>query len=367
MNFADMDIETCRILIVKPSSLGDIVHTLPMVHALKRCFPGCRTGWIVQDAFSGLLERDSAIDTVYPVHISSTSDPHAGRFVYLQALQETFSSLGRLRSRFKAHPYDLVLDLHASFRSGLLGRTNPGGTRIGFKDARELNTLFQNRLIPVPDAVQHALDRNLLFCDHLNCRAEDEDFYMCCSPEDKNVVHAFLRQQGIGEKQSVIYANPAARWQTKFWPKEKWAECADHLYSRDRVMVFGGSSMDLPYIESICRLMRTKPVNAAGRFSLPESVALIKRSSLYVGLDSGPMHMAALCGVPVVALFGPTHPARVGPYGVAHKIVRAENLDCLECRQRSCDHLSCMKGISVQMVYDAAIALGDGKQSRDTA
>jgi len=357
MNFVDMDIETCRILIVKPSSLGDIVHTLPMVHALKRSFPACRTGWIVQEAFAALLERDPAIDTVYPVHISSTSDPHAGRFVYLQALQETFSSLGRLRSSFNAHPYDLVLDLHASFRSGLLGRTNPGGKRIGFKDARELNTFFQNRLIPVPDDVAHALDKNLLFCDYLNCRATEQDFYMCCSPEDKNVAHAFLEQQGIDDEQSIIYANPAARWQTKFWPKERWAQCADLFADRERVMVFAGSSADRPYIESIASLMQSKPVIAAGRFSLPESVALIKRSSLYVGLDSGPMHMAALAGVPVVALFGPTHPVRVGPYGVAHQIVRAENLDCLECRQRSCDHLSCMKGISVQMVYDAAMLL----------
>ncbi len=362
-----MNNETRQILIVKPSSLGDIVHTLPMAHALKRCFPGCRLGWIVQDVFAGLLERDSAVDAVYPVHISSTSDPHAGRFVYLQALQETLSSLRRLRRSFKEHPYDLVLDLHASFRSGLLGRTNPGGERIGFKDARELNCFFQNRLIPVPDSAEHALDKNLLFCEQLHCRATDEDFYMCCSPEDKTVVQAFLRRQGIDESQSIIYANPAARWQTKFWPGEKWAECADRFFGQGKVMVFGGSSADLPYIESITRLMRTKPFVAAGRFSLAESVALIQRSGLYVGLDSGPMHMAALCGVPVVALFGPTHPARVGPYGVAHQIVRAENLDCLECRQRSCDHLSCMKGISVQMVYDAAITLGAGKQPRNRA
>lgn len=356
-----MDIDTRRTLIVKPSSLGDIVHTLPMVHALKRCFPSSHLGWIVQDVFAGLLERDPVIDSVYPIHISSTSDPRAGRFAYMKAFIETLTTLQLLRRLLKRHPYDLILDLHASFRSGLLGRTNPGGLRAGFKDARELNIFFQHQLVTVPDHVEHALEKNLLFCDHLNCSVADEDFHMCCNSEDRDSVRTFLRQQAVVENRAIVYANPAARWQTKFWPKEKWAELADRFSDQGTVMIFGGSSQDSPYIESITKLMNTEPVVAAGRFNLPESVALIQRSCLYVGLDSGPMHMAALSGVPVVALFGPTHPSRVGPYGVEHRIVRAENLDCLECRKRTCDHLSCMKGISVQMVYDTAISLLDGK------
>ncbi len=356
-----MNTDTRRILIIKPSSLGDIIHTLPVVHALKRCFPGCHLGWIVQDVFAGLLERDPAIDSVYPIHISSTSDPRAGRFAYLQAFKETLATLQLLRRGLKRHPSDLVLDLHASFRGGLLGRTNPGGLRVGFKDARELNTFFQHQLVTVPDHVEHALEKNLLFCEHLNCSVANEDFHMCCSREDEAAVQTFLQRQGVDENVAIIYANPAARWQTKFWPKEQWAELADRFSGQGKVMVFGGSSQDSPYIESITRQMNTQPFVAAGRFSLPQSVALIQRSSLYVGLDSGPMHMAALSSIPVVALFGPTHPARVGPYGVEHRIVRAENLDCLECRKRTCDHLSCMKGISVQKVYDAAISLLDGK------
>ncbi len=351
-----MDIDSKRILIVKPSSLGDIVHTLPLVHALKRCFTGCHLGWVVQEAFAGLLECDRAVDDVYPIHISSTSDPQAGRFAYLQACKETLTTLSSLRRTLRTRPYDLVLDLHASFRSGLLGRMNPGGLRIGFRDARELNTLFQRQLVAVPDQVVHALDKNLLFADHLGAPAAAEDFYMCTDPGDQKAVQLFFQHKGI-ENRTVLYANPAARWQTKFWPKERWAELADLFAVRGMALVFGGSSHDAAYIQSITDQMTTPPIVAAGRFTLTESVALIQRCGLYVGLDSGPMHMAALSGVPVVALFGPTHPSRVGPYGVAHRIVRAEQLDCLECRQRRCDHLSCMKAISVQMVHDAALAL----------
>ncbi len=351
-----MDIKAQNILIVKPSSLGDIVHTLPLAHALKRCFPSCRLGWIVQDVFAGLLECDPDVDRVYPIHISSTSDPHAGRFAYLRALRETLATLKRLNQALAGEPYDFVLDLHASFRSGLLGRTNPGGLRLGFKDARELNTFFQQQLVAVPAHVEHALDKNLLFAQQLNCTVSDEDFHICCSPANKQVVENFLHEHKV-EKQQVVYANPAARWQTKFWPVANWATLADQFSRQGRVMVFGGSRQDTEYIDLITTQMHSRPVVAAGRFSLPESVALLRKSCLYVGLDSGPMHMAALASVPVVALFGPTHPARVGPYKVAHRIVRQENLDCLECRKRTCDHLSCMREITVEMVFDAAVSL----------
>lgn len=351
-----MDIKARDILIVKPSSLGDIVHTLPLAHALKRCFSGCRLGWVVQEVFAGLLECDPAVDRVYPIHISSTSDPHSGRYAYLHALRDTLATLKQLRQALTAEPYDLVLDLHASFRSGLLGRTNPGGLRMGFKDARELNTLFQHQLVTVPADVEHALDKNLLFAQQLQCTVADEDFFICCSPTDDQTVDNFLHEQKV-EKHPVIYANPAARWQTKFWAAEHWAALADRFSRQGKVMVFGGSGQDTEYISSITDLMHSRPVVAAGRFSLAESVALLHKSCLYVGLDSGPMHMAALASVPVVALFGPTHPIRVGPYKVAHRIVRQENLDCLECRKRTCDHLSCMRGITVEMVFDAAVSL----------
>ncbi|WP_417911343.1 glycosyltransferase family 9 protein [Candidatus Electronema sp. PJ] len=351
-----MPLETSRILIVKPSSLGDIVHTLPVVHALKRSLPGCFIGWIVQQAFAPLLAADQNIDAIYPIQIPSTSEPQAGRWAWLAAGKATLQTLQTLRKQFRQAPYDLILDLHASFRSGLLGWTNPGGMRIGFRDAKELNTLFQDQLVAVPAEVQHAQEKNLLFCKQLGINVAAEDFHLPCREEDREAAQIFLAEQGARGKQ-IIYANPAARWQTKFWPVERWAELADHFAAQGRLLVFGGSKQDVNYIAAITRLMRSQPVIAAGRLNLAQSAALISRSALYVGLDSGPMHIAALAKVPVVALFGPTHPERVGPWSVASRIIRAEGLHCLECRQRSCAHLACMKGISVQMVSDAAAAL----------
>jgi len=347
-----------RILIIKPSSLGDIIHTLPLVHAIKRCKPESSLGWVVQRGFSDLLERDPAIDRVYLIDISSTSDPMAGRNAYSQAFKETMISLWHLHGEL-ARSYDTVLDLHASFRSGLIGLAATGAQRIGFKDARELNTLFQHRVIAVPGSVDHALEKNLLFASHCGCQTVDDDYHICSNEADQEAVASFLRGKNISSQRRIIYANPAARWQTKFWPKEYWAQLADCVYENGNVLVFSGSGHDCTFIGSITALMHSPPVVAAGHFSLPETVALLKQSSLYVGLDSGPMHMAAMASVPVVALFGPTHPARVGPYNVEHKIVRAEDLSCLECRKRTCDHLSCMKNISVTEVHEAVISLLD--------
>jgi len=351
-----MQLERSRILIVKPSSLGDIVHTLPVAHAIKRSFPGCTIGWIVQQAFAPLLAADAAINRIHPIHIPSTSEPQAGRWAWLAALQGTLRTLKTLRAQFRQEPYDLVLDLHASFRSGLLGTCNPGGLRIGFAEAKELNSLFQDQLVAVPADVRHAQAKNLLFCSQLGISTADEDFHLCSSEDDRRAAQVFLREQSAGGKK-IIYANPAARWQSKFWPVERWAELADHFAAQDIALVFGGSKEDAGYVAAIARLMQSPPLVAAGRLNLAQSAALISQAALYVGLDSGPMHIAALAGVPVAALFGPTHPERVGPWNVPHRIVRADGLTCLECRKRSCDHLSCMKGIAVPMVYEAALAL----------
>ncbi len=146
-----MELNGKRILIVKQSSLGDIVHTLPLVHAIRRQYPGVFIGWIVERGFAAMVERDSAVNAVYPIHIPSTSDPQAGRGSYWRALLGTMGTLHRLRQQFRQHPYDVVLDLHGSFRSGLLGLANPGGVRVGFKDAREGNTWFQHRLVENDD------------------------------------------------------------------------------------------------------------------------------------------------------------------------------------------------------------------------
>jgi heptosyltransferase-1 len=349
-----MDLSGKRILVVKPSSLGDVVHTLPVAHALKRCYPSCFIGWIVQKGFQGILQSDPAIDEIIPISIPSTSDPHAPRGAFMSAASATLATLRVLRRKFKGNPYNLVLDLHASFRSGLLGLTNPGGLRIGFRDAKELNTYFQHRLIGNNPDGRHAVEKNAAFAEYLKCVPIPEDYRIVVDPKAREKVREFLREFGVTEGVRIVYANPAARWETKYWTVEALAELADLLIEQTQAaVVFSGSPDDVAYISMIADRMKQRPIIAAGKLNLAEAVALIEASDVYVGVDSGPMHIAAFAGTPVVALFGPTDPAKVGPYGEGHVVIRDTHLDCLACRKRSCADRVCLEGISAQTVFDA--------------
>jgi heptosyltransferase I len=353
-----MDLSGKRILIVKPSSLGDVVHTLPMVHAIKRCFPACHIGWIIQEQFRAILEGDPAVDEIIPISIPSTSEPGAGAWTVVRAATATVTTLRRLRAIFKGRPYDVVLDLHASFRSGLLGAANPNGVRIGFADAKELNTLFQHSKIdPGPEAV-HAVDQNMAFAQYLQCAPDTADFRIITGPAAARRARAILAETGKRPGDRLVYANPAARWESKHWDVKAWAELADLLTERAGAsVIFAGGPGDLSHIEEITALMKQDALVAAGCLSLGDAVALMELCSVYVGVDSGPMHVAAFAGIPVVALFGPTDPAKVGPYGPRHKVIQRTDLDCLACRKRRCDDRKCLEGIAASEVFHEIIRL----------
>ena len=352
------DLSGKRILIVKPSSLGDVVHTLPLVHAIKRCFPSCYIGWIIQGPFMAILESDPAVDEIIPISIPSTSEPGAGAWTVVRAATATAATLRRLRTRFKNRPYDIVLDLHASFRSGLLGLANPNGVRIGFADAKELNTFFQHRKIdPGPGAV-HAVDKNMAFAQHLQCAPDAADFRIITSRAAAQRARAFLVESGGSPGDRLVYANTATRWESKHWNVKAWAELADLLTERAGAsVIFAGGPGDLSYINEITALMKQTAHVAAGRLNLADAAALMELCSVYVGVDSGPMHIAAFAGIPVVALFGPTDPAKVGPYGTGHKVIQRTSLDCLACRKRRCDDRKCLQGITASEVFDEIVRL----------
>ncbi len=351
-----------KILIIKPSSLGDIIHTLPVAHAIKRGHPDCHLGWLVQKPFRTLLERDPAVDEVIALNIPSTSEPGAGFRSWLLAGRATFTTLLELRRRFKRDPFDLVLDLQASFRSALISQANPGGFRVGFADAREGNSLIQDHRIEVTEPRMHALDKNLLFCSYLECTVLKDDFFLPFNHDDELAAGKFLRSYvgKIVSNKKIIYFNPAARWETKFWQPEKWALLGDRLAGElDSLVILAGGRGDRNYLMRIAGYMKERAAVTAGDLSLAGIAALMARTSVYVGLDSGPMHMAAMAGVPVAALFGPTNPELVKPYGVAHRIIRNEGMDCLGCRKRSCETLTCMKGITVDQVHEAVLELAN--------
>lgn len=351
-----MDLNNKRILVIKQSSLGDVIHCLPLIHSIKRHYPSCHIGWVIQKNLVSLLESDPDIDEIIAIEIPSTSEPSATGRAYFGALIGTFMTLRTLRKKFIKEPYHVVLDLHASFRSGLMGIMNPRGFRAGFDDAKELNTFFQTKLVRTSSEKIHAVDKILCFTKLLDIEVEESDFRMFIGDEAKTEARDFMNLNSVNEKDRVVYANPATRWATKFWNTREWADLADRLMSELGVrVIFGGAKSDSAYVEAIVALMSRTPVISAGYLSPIGSAALIEASSLYVGVDSGPMHIASFVGTPVVALFGPTDPAKVGPYCSRKSVIRVDELDCLGCRKSDCPDRVCMRRISANRVFEAIL------------
>jgi heptosyltransferase I len=348
-----MELNHKRILVIKPSSMGDVIHALPLIHAIKRSYPTCYIGWVVQKGLSGLLEPDPFIDEIITIDIPSTSEPSARTSAYIHAFLATVRSLNILRSKFVAKPYDLVLDLHASFRSGLISIMNPKSFRLGFADAKELNTFFQSDHVRAPSDKPHAVDQLLCFADFLQLSVKPADFRLFLGDRAEQEAKPFVDSSGLAMSDRIVYANPATRWATKFWNKRAWADLADRLIVELQCsVILGGGPSERAYVEQIVNLMKVRPVIAAGRLSPAGAAALIKASQIYVGVDSGPMHMAAFLGTPIVALFGPTDPEKVGPYGGGHRVVRVDDLLCLGCRKSVCKDKKCLDGISSDRVFD---------------
>ncbi len=333
-----------RILLIKPSSLGDIVHALPVVHALKQQFPTAHLTWLVKSPWAGLVERAEGVDRVWPVHGS---------------LRGWVSQVPPLRRE----NFDLAIDLQGLFRSAAIGWLTGCPARIGFANGRECSPWFYTKKLPVPTTEMHAVDRYLLLAEMIGAkRAGEAQFRLRETEPDRAQVEALLRQKGLATGVPWIAMQVSARWPTKRWPASSFAAVADRI-QRDglaQVALIGGPD-ERAEAETVKSAMHTAPVDLTGCTSIGLLPALLRRASLLITNDSGPMHVAAAVATPVVALFGPTSPVRTGPYGAGHAVL-TNPVPCSPCFSRECSNaarLACLTGIkpeSVLAVVQARLA-----------
>lgn len=274
-----------RILIIKPSSLGDVVHALPTVNLIRRRHPDARIAWLINHELSGLLERCPIIDE------------------RIEFARRAYGSLPSLLARLRRGRFDLVVDLQGLLRSGLFARVTGAPQRIGLSDSREGARWFHTEVVTVPRC--HAVDRYLKAADHLGCGT---------APVVFPIGHAdSLPIEGTG----WIAVNPMARWESKIWPADRFAALLEQLPAER--LVFVGSRGEADRIEAITR---GRAWNLAGRLTLLQLAAFYRRCAVVISNDTGPMHIAAAVGARVVALFGPTDPRLVGPYGAGHVVLQ---------------------------------------------
>ncbi|MEW6571300.1 MAG: lipopolysaccharide heptosyltransferase I [Nitrospirota bacterium] len=321
-----------KMLVVKPSSLGDVVHSLPFLNVIKSYFFNSEIHWVIAKGIEGLLEGHPMIDKLW---IIGKDD-----WKKLSNVKRTISEIRNLWKDLKKEKFDFVIDLQGLLRSGLITVATGSRVRVGFGEAREGSKLFYTHRVKTARDI-HAVERNLKVAEFLGCDTSPVFFPFPLYYPNPSIMSALPDNYGV-------FA-PGARWETKKWPAERFGRLASLLTVP--VVIIGNKS-DKVIAEEIVNSAKGEALSLAGETSLKELMEVIKRARFVVSNDSGPMHIAAALGIPVFAIFGPTDPVRTGPYGKGHTVIRAD-VSCSPCLKKTCEDLKCMRSISAERVCEA--------------
>ena len=331
-----------KILILKPSSLGDVVQALPVLRLLKQQLPESQIYWWVDSKLAPLLEGDPDL---------------AGVVLFERrhwAAVSRWPKLWRSVLWMRVQAFDWVIDLQGLARSGLFAWFANGKLTVGLDGARELATGYYDLIARPSPFLTHAVDRYLGVLPLLGLAAHGNFQWL---PPRPAVASAVQKKWPIGRGRWVI-VQPGARWLNKRWPVENFVQAVRQLAAEQTDLRFAilGDDQDRALGQAIAAVETRRCLDLTGKVSLPEMVEWIRLSQLMVTNDTGPMHVAAALGKPVVALFGPTEPCRTGPYGQLDGVLQLR-LPCVPCMKAHCNYVrpfECLRAISPDAMVLAA-------------
>ncbi len=338
-----------RVCIIKPSSLGDVVHALPVLSALRALWPGSEMTWVVNSSLRGLLDGHPQLDRVIAFDRSRARLGLDG----LAMMTRFLASLRRER-------FDLAIDLQGLLRSGLMALATGARVRVGLADAREGAARFYTHRILSPGPDTHAVDRLLRVAEALGASIAEPRFVVAVGEADRRWARAALAEVA----RPALVLNLGARWLTKRWPPEHFAEVARRAVdARGAGLVAVGSPEDRPLVEALrARLPGVPLLDLSGRTSLPQLAALAAEADLFLSNDTGPLHLAAAAGARVVGVYTCTSPGRTGPYGPNAAAVQS----CVWCAPsflKTCPRLECLVELSPDRVWPTVSAGLEGRES----
>jgi lipopolysaccharide heptosyltransferase II len=332
-----------KILIIKPSGIGDIVHAAPVAKALKILYPSSEIHWVVFTKFAGVMRCVESADALVKWNRKG-------------GLKEYFRVLGEIRRR----RYDIVIDLQGLLRTAFLNRFSGGANKFSTPLLRELSWLVE-RPVEKYDPRLHAVERNYRVAEFI-ARAEGKPI-----PRPSDLVPWLKvpdREKGLAAAALSKVAAPAAfavasRGRHKIWPAEKFAELinrmsdpAENAVAVTPVLVGAEGERDIA--EAVASKLRRKAVNLVGEISLSELAGILERCRIVVGNDSGVIHISAALGVPTLGIFGATNPVWYRPYNDKSRYIY-KNYPCSPCDiKTSCRDFKCMKDITVEDVFKKA-------------
>ncbi|MBR2427028.1 MAG: lipopolysaccharide heptosyltransferase II [Lentisphaeria bacterium] len=332
-------------LILKPSSLGDIIHAFPAVNALLREYPGAVADWLIHPAFAEL--------TAYLPGIRNNIFFQRKKLGKLSSFPETFRTLSR---DIRANRYDAVIDLQGLIRSAAIGRLAKSRIYAGPANPKEgLAKVAYNRLLHAP-ADRHALERNnIMISDFLDKKELDFSFRMNKVQAYADTADKILADAGLKTTQKFAAVAPGARWITKQWPPAFFANVIKKIHADhpDLHFLLLGTNDDSNAAEQIAASSGVPCTNLCGKTSLGALVEIIRKTELFLCNDSGPMHIAAALDIPVLAFFGPTSPVLTGPYTKNCRVLQP-SLPCITCFKRECAASTCHTAIDAGATAEAA-------------
>lgn len=343
-----------RILVIKLSSLGDILHVLPAVHEL-RVQLKAEIDWVVHPEFAALVRCFADVD-------------HVLTFPRRHLFRDIKAAVAELR-RTK---YDLVVDLHGLFKSGIVARLARADRRLAPSYAREGSSIFFGEKAKAPDGsgtctahdTRHAVERAYDSLTALGLQVPKTFLRAELRPADNRQPTAdksHSQPLKRPDAQTLIAFAPVSRWQSKDWPLDKFGAVAKKLITDmpgAQIVILGGKN-DVAAGETIIAAAgkdaASRLVNLCGKTSIAESLQLLSKADLLIANDTGPVHMAAAVGTHCLVIFGPTREDWTGPYGSGHRVI-SHNIPCRPCLKRKCprgDH-ACMVSITPEEVCAAA-------------
>jgi heptosyltransferase I len=350
-----------RLLIVRLSAMGDVIHTLPAVHALREAFPAAHIGWLIEERWAELLgapgsprrgPRSALRPLVDEVHTVDLKAWGKSPFSIL-TLQRAATVWNDVRDA----GYDAAIDLQGAMRSALLARLSGARVVCGAAEPRESPaSLWYTRKVLAHG--RHVVEQNLSVARALaehpgETLSPDISRDFPHDPRAEARIEQRLAEYGIGD---FAILNPGAGWGAKRWPAERYGEVARALADRGvrSILNYG------PGEEELVRAAEAASAGAARATSctVTELIALTRRARMFIGGDTGPLHLAAALRVPVVGIYGPTDPARNGPYGARSIVLRSTESVTSHARRAAADEG--LLGIGSDAVAAAANKLLDG-------
>ena len=348
-----------RILLIRTSALGDVVHTLPVLTALRRHFPQARIGWVVEEAMRPVLAGHPDLDEILTVRLR----PWRRRITSVETLAEIDAFFAAL-DRFDA---DVALDLMGNHKAGFIAALTHAGRRIGAarRHRREPSSALWINEGVAPRGT-HAVDRALSLLDALGVPPEPADFggekifaepsFTAFSPFSAGPARALLES---GEPYVLVH--PGAGWRNKIYPPAWWGEVAARIWEATGLRTWVASNraeeaLATAVVEASRAQDGTSAAIAVPAPDLPTLAALLRGARLVMGGDSGPTHLAHALGTSVLMVMGPTDPLRHGPYGAPERAVW-KLLPCSFCYKRFGETKACLLELPPDRVADRAFAL----------